>query len=394
LDRLFLAARISDRRGLQRKAETKAHTISRAFNADGFDWQSFFPLSEPRQIEKSMILKLPRANGERGVLFISFEENWIRLFRHGDVAALARDYDLVLSPTWSPPQDLAMQVASSLWPRPLYSILSNMDDGEIFRRLYPNVVPVPLLASHWVNPEFFAPRHVAKEFDIAVLANFAAYKRHIALFRALKDARELSVVLLGRPWEGRTAAVLMEEAAAFGVVDQITIREGLDDEAMLRSLQSARVSLILSMNEGSCVAVAESLIADVPVGLIRDARVGSRCFINDQTGRFLNAGDLGSDLKAFVTASRTFSPRKWMLEHGHSYRESSARLNAALRAGAITQSLPWTTDIVPMQWRPNPEYLSLGEAALLGGDYPRFEEKYGIALKPPRSVVALAHRAE
>jgi glycosyltransferase involved in cell wall biosynthesis len=341
-----------------------------------------------------MILKLPRANGERGVLFISFEENWIRLFRHGDVAALARDYDLVLSPTWSPPQDLAMQVASSLWPRPLYSILSNMDDGEIFRRLYPNVVPVPLLASHWVNPEFFAPRHVAKEFDIAVLANFAAYKRHIALFRALKDARELSVVLLGRPWEGRTAAVLMEEAAAFGVVDQITIREGLDDEAMLRSLQSARVSLILSMNEGSCVAVAESLIADVPVGLIRDARVGSRCFINDQTGRFLNAGDLGSDLKAFVTASRTFSPRKWMLEHGHSYRESSARLNAALRAGAITQSLPWTTDIVPMQWRPNPEYLSLGEAALLGGDYPRFEEKYGIALKPPRSVVALAHRAE
>src|SRR5262249_1821396 len=160
----------------------------------------------------------------------------------------------------------------------------------------------------------------------------------------------------------------------------ITIREGLDDEAMLRSLQSARVSLILSMNEGSCVAVAEALIADVPVGLIRDARIGSRCFINQPTGRFLNAGTLDSDLKAFVSASNSFSPRKWMLEHGHSYRESSAKLNAALKAAAVEQGLPWTTDIVPMQWRPNPEYLSLGDAALFREQYPRFEEKYGIAL--------------
>ena len=382
----FRGARITNRPALQRRLEIKARTAFARFTTDGFDWERFFPYAGPRLIEKSVVLKLPRADGERGVLFISFEENWVRLFRYGNVAALAADYDLVLSPTWSPPHDLAMHTAATLWPRPVYSILSNMDDEAIFRRLYPNVVPVSLLASHWVNPDFFSPRGVAKEFDVAVLANFAAYKRHFALFRALRDARDLKVLLLGRKWEGRTAEVLMQEAAALGIADQITIREGLDDEAMVRSLQSARVSLIMSMNEGSCVAVAEALFADVPVGLIQNARVGSRCFLGPTSGRFLDPRHLGRDLKAFVADSSSFAPRAWMLQNRHSYRDSSTTLNAVLRQRAGKEGLPWTTDIVPMQWRPNPEYVSDRDAAAFQQSYVDFEERYGIGLRPPRSV--------
>jgi len=382
----FRGARIADRPALQSRLETKARETFARFTTEGFDWERFFPFAGPRLIEKSMLLKLPHAGGERGVLFISFEENWVRLFRYGNIPALAADYDLVLSPTWSPPHDLAMQIASKLWPRPIYSILSNMDDEVIFRRLYPNVIPVPLLASHWVNPDFFASRRVAKEFDIAVLANFAAYKRHFALFRALRDARELKVVLLGRKWEGRTAEVLMQEAAALGVADQITIREGLDDEAMVRSLQSARVSLILSMNEGSCVAVAEALFAGVPVGLMQNARVGSRCFLSPTTGRFLDPDNLGRDLKAFVAASSSYAPREWMLENRHSYRDSSATVNAVLRQRVLEEGLPWTADLVSMQWRPNPEYLSPAEAGAFRAAYQDFESRYGIDLRAPRSV--------
>jgi Glycosyl transferases group 1 len=379
----FRGARIADRPALQHRLEEKARETFAHFTTERFDWERFFPFAGPRLIEKSILLKLPRAGGERGVLFISFEENWVRLFRYANIAALANDYDLVLSPTWSPPHDLAMQIASHLWPRRLYSILSNMEDEAIFRRLYPNIVPVPLLASHWVNPDFFAPRNVAKEFDIAMLANFAQYKRHFALFRALRDARRLKVVLLGRKWEGRTADVLLQEADELGVRDQITIREGLDDEAMIRTLQSAKVSVIMSMTEGSCVAVAEALFADVPVGLIRDARVGSRCFINPATGRFLDASHLGAELERFVADAASFAPRRWMLENRHGYRDSSQALNKLLRQRAHEEELPWTADLVDMQWRPNPEYLSASAAAEFRPAYADFEGRYGIGLRPP-----------
>lgn len=388
LERYFLAARITDSVSLQMRAELRAQNLAQLFSTSGFEWERFFRFAGPRLIEKSVLLKLPRAGGERGVLFISFEENWVRLFRYANIAALANDYDLVLSPTWSPPHDLAMQIASHLWPRRLYSILSNMEDEAIFRRLYPNVVPVPRLASHWVNPDFFAPRQVAKEFDIVMLANFAQYKRHFALFRALRDARRLKVVLLGRTWEGRTADVLLQEADELGVKDQITIREGLDDEAMIRTLQSAKVSVIMSRTEGSCVAVAEALFADVPVGLIRDARVGSRCFINPETGRFLDARHLGAELERFVADAASFAPRRWMLENRHGYRDSSRALNKLLRQRSHEEGLPWTADLVDMQWRPNPEYLPTSAAAEFRQAYRDFEDRYGIGLRPPRSVAS------
>jgi len=43
---------------------------------------------------------------------------------------------------------------------------------------------------------------------------------------------------------------------------------------------------VLSRREGSCVVVAESMFADTPVALLDNAVIGSRAFINDQTGRF------------------------------------------------------------------------------------------------------------
>jgi hypothetical protein len=100
----------------------------------------------------------------------------------------------------------------------------------------------------------------------------------------------------------------------------------------------------------------------------------------------LDPRHLGRDLKAFVADSSSFAPRAWMLQNRHSYRDSSTTLNAVLRQRAGKEGLPWTTDIVPMQWRPNPEYASDRDAAAFQQSYVDFEERYGIGLRPPRSV--------
>jgi glycosyltransferase involved in cell wall biosynthesis len=323
------------------------------------DWRAFAPGVESRRIAKAAILKPPVGPREKGVLFISFEEEWTRLIHHCDLHAVAGRYDLIISPTWSPPHCLATTAFAHAWPGPLFSLISNTRDLEILPRLAPNYVPVPLFASSWVNPAFYhpLPRH-ERDVDIVMLANFGKYKRHLALFRALRGlSPRPRVLLIGQEQNGRTADTLRAEAAVYGVADALTIRTNVSDDEVAHSLCRARVSLILSRREGSCVAVAESLFADTPVGLLHDAEVGSRAFLNAETGRFLDERNLSADLAAFLAESGRYSPRAWADEHLSCFR-SSAVLNDLLKRHALSAGQEWTCDLAPLCWRPNPVLVS------------------------------------
>jgi hypothetical protein len=387
LFRLTLVARLLGRDRCPVSVERHIQALVRQWSPDAFDWDSFFPNSKKKLVQKAIILKQPEPRGEKGILFIAFEDNWLRLFRYADIKKLSSQYELVLSPTWSPPYDLPFLIAQRLWPSRLITILSNLDDVPVFRRLTPNVETVPLLASSWVHPEIFAlPERVEKRFDVVILANFANYKRHFALFRTVSQIpSKPKVLVLGHAWGGRSRAVLEREARAFGVLEHVTFAEALPDKEMIKALKSARVSVITSLAEGACVAVAESLFADVPVALIEGANVGSRAFINEQTGRFLRPSHISEDLEAFIRESAKYSPRKWMLEHGTSHTDSARMLNEALRQHALAQGQSWTTDIVNMHWRPNAEFDSPIERENMRPEYARFEAEFGIPvqLRPP-----------
>lgn len=381
LQRLTQAARLGCRLRNLDRLEAKIRETAAHWRPADLDWDRFFPDSGSRLVRRSILLKRPRPNGEKGVLFIAFEDEWLRLFRYARLAQLAQDYDLVLSPTWSPPHDLPFLTAATLWPSTLFMILSNHDDLPVFPRLASKVKAVPLLASSWVRPELFAPfGDPVKSYDVAMLANFAQYKRHFALFRALRNMEKTTALLLGRGWAGRTRQTIEEEARLFGVLDRITIQEGLEDAEMIAALQSAKVSVILSMREGSCVAVAESLFANVPVGLLEGANIGSRIFINEQTGCFLRPGALAEDLAGFLRRYRVYEPRQWALENGISCTASTAILNDALKSSAKAAGRPWTVDIVPLHWRPNAEFLNPGDKESMRDEYARFEKAYGVTI--------------
>ena len=382
LERLALAGRLGYELRDLTLLESRIQARIDLWSPARFSWNKYFPRSEPRQVLKSIILKSPRPGGEKGVLFVAFEDHWLRLFRNCNISQLARDYDLVISPTWSPPYDLALFLAAKLWPGTLFTILSNHDDTAAFAGIAKNIKIIPLLASNWVNPSLFArSSDPEKQYDIVMLANFAKYKRHFALFRALRKMNPgVRVLLLGRPMEGRTQETLENEAHLFGVRDRITIKAGLDDAEMIEALQSSKVSIIMSMVEGSCVAVAESIYADVPVGLIEGARIGSSIFINEHTGCFLRPGALAQDLSAFVERYRHYAPRKWALQQGIGCQESSLMLNEALKSFALKNAHSWTVDIVPMHWRPNAEFLFPEHKEAMQSEYSRFEYTYGVSI--------------
>jgi len=380
--RMTFAARLIGRDRPSPELEHRITEFAQQWSPVSFDWDFFFPNSKRQLVQKAIILKRPK-DTEKGVLFVAFEDNWLRLFRYGNIDKLAAQYDLVLSPTWSPPYDLPFLIAYRLWPSTLITILSNLEDAPVFHRLTPQVVTVPLLASSWVNPETFSvSQNNQKKFDVVILATFANYKRHFALFQAASRMRSKpKVLVLGHKWGGRSRAVLEEEARLFGVLEQVTFAEALPDKEMIEMLQSAKVSVIMSLGEGSCVAVAESLFADVPVALIETANVGSRAFINDQTGCFLRPGRIAQDLEEFIERSSTYRPREWMLANRMSHRDSSCILNEALKRLAAQKGQPWTTDIATMHWRPNAAFDSETDQERMRPEYDRFAADFGIPVQ-------------
>lgn len=365
--------------------------IQRLIENHELDASSLLEGDTDHHITKALILKpYDPDNREKGVIFISFEYQWARLLL-ADPSRLekfAQRYDLVLSPTWTPPHSLVNCAFPRFYPGTLYSLISNRSDLDTFPRLSKDYRMVNLFASSWVDPELFDPLpREERDIDIVMLANFGTYKRHHVLFRALRKLpRDLRVVLVGQPNGQRTAEVLLAEAQAFGVEDRIELRQRVTDEEVTSLLCRAKVSLICSRREGSCVAVVESMFADTPVGLVEGAQIGSAAFVNSSTGRFLDERRFAEELAGFLQQAEEMNPRQWCLENALSAIDSSRMLNAQLKKDALAEGGPWTRDLISLHWRPNPEPLS-ERPSWLGPEQERIFELTGIrigqTLDPP-----------
>jgi hypothetical protein len=184
----------------RQRLETQLRELAATLDPATLDWgQVSYSATDRREVPKAIILKPPISRAEKGILYVTFEDQWLRLLRGGQASGVAERYDLLLGPTWSPPHDLPLLVAARLWPGPLYTLLSNLDDAATMRRLSDRLVPVPLLASSWVNPDAYRGYlGSAKEYDILMVANFAPYKRHWLFFQMLRGLpRRYRVLLLG-----------------------------------------------------------------------------------------------------------------------------------------------------------------------------------------------------
>jgi len=344
------------------------------------DWAEFEGQFKRDRIETAVVLKPCLGAKERGVVLISFEYQWARLVQVPNLEEFSRRYALVLSPSWSPPHSLETCLFPVLYPGRIVSLISHADDLRILPRLSSKFAAVPLYASSWVQPDLYQPvPFAAKDIDLVMVANFSEYKRHFALFQALRDMpRATRVVLVGRKLANRTADVLRREAAAYGVADRFELIENASDAVLSATLARAKISVILSRQEGSCVAVVESMFADTPVGLYADARVGSRAFINSSTGRFLEHHDLGKQLLDFIASARQYSPRRWVLENEVSCFGSTKVLNEALKREALAAGEDWTQDIAAHHWRPNPELVFPADRERLQPDYEDIEARFGL----------------
>ncbi len=344
-------------------------------------WSRYQPDLTEKILMKSIILKSPSPGGEKGVLYISFEVFWLRLLQHFDVPALLTEYFLIGASSWSPPEFMAHWALAHIGPDPVFIQVSNASDVQLHHRLRHRIIPIPLMASDWINPNVYSPKpHASREIDILMVAGWSPVKRHYLLFRALRKMRSnLRVVLIGQDMDGRGADDVFAEAKAFGVADRIEMIRDAPIRLVTEYQCNSKISLALSHHEGSCVVVAESLFADTPVAMMDHAHIGSRAYINPQTGILFRRNNFHRQLSNFIEEAPLYSPRAWAVKHINCYQSSSI-LNAILQNYSKENGLPWSQDIKPLCWRPDPIYANPGDAEIMAPIYEELYKRHGIPI--------------
>jgi len=243
------------------------------------------------------------------------------------------------------------------------------------------IEPLPILASDWNDPDHFKPKpYRDRTIDIVMVANWSRAKRHWLLFEALRDMpRNLRVVLIGRNAPDGTERDILAQARAFGAPQDIELHTNLETNEVSTYLCNARISTIFTKREGSCVAVTESFFADTPVAIIEEGQIGSKAYINEQTGVLVQRRGLARQLQRFLEESERYTPREWAMEN-ISCVKTSERLNYTLRQWALRTGRPWTTDIVPFCWRYVPRYLHAVDKLRLSTAVQELGRKYGLTI--------------
>ncbi len=387
---LCAAARLTRDRNKEYRIQQRLVQLVQQLDPSQIDWDEFVDDFDHPQLDKAAILKPSSGSNEKGVIFISFENEWLTLLQHVDIKSFADRYVLIVSPSWSP-HHLVNYVLPAAYPGPVFALISNRHDLEVLPRVSPKFVVVPLYASSWVNPEAFQPRpREERDIDLLMVAGFAKFKRHHALFAALRQMpKDLRVVLVGQEHGERNAESIRAEADCYGVADRFEIFSNQSYKNVCDFFCRAKASVILSRREGSCVVVTESMFADTPVGVLRDAELGSRAFINERTGRFLDESRLAAQLTELVRQTDHYSPRAWAVAN-ISCHQSSQQLNEIVERHMLSTGQRWTRDLATLHWCPDPRLLQAEDQEWEKQERQEILERFGIGigLPAPKSEVS------
>lgn len=344
--------------------------------------EDFGELGNRKALTTSLVLKAPGPRGEKGVLYSSCEYNWMRFLAHHDARAILNEYYLVGATSGAGNDYASMVGFAGLNPDPIFVGVSNLADVEPLCVLRPVIEPLPILASDWVNPDHFKPKpHRDRTIDILMVAAWPRLKRHWLLFEALRRMpRHLRVVLVGRDGRGRHEREIRAEAREFGVTQDLELYTNLEIDEVYALQCDARISAIFTRREGSCVAVPESLFAGSPVAMMQDAYIGSKAYINPQTGVLVRRRGLAKQLQEFLEKSSSYTPRQWAIDN-ISCTKTSRRLNEMLKWWSLNSGRPWTNDIVPLCWRYVPSYVNPVDKLRLAPVVEQLSKQYGLTLE-------------
>jgi glycosyltransferase involved in cell wall biosynthesis len=320
-----------------------------------------------------IVLKAPLKN-ERGVLLLTYTAASHFFLVNFDVGEISKRYAIVLEPSWATFPEPYMGLFSCSEPHTVCEMIS-AEAAEAVGKAQIPVLPIGIGAQDWVDTEVFKPLpEVRKDFDVVMIANFAPWKRHDVLFRAMQKLRprRIRVALVGVTWE-RTREEFEQEIRRYGVQDDCTVFQRIPPAQVNEILNRSKVKVLLTKIEGANRALSEAMSANVPVLVYKHIVGPRRTDINPMTGMYADDDELPDVLMRAIESYKRFQPRAWYLQNS-GYQNSTSTLNEALRLAAHARNENWTTDIVGKVNRPNAEYVRAADRASLEPAWRELEE--------------------
>ena len=310
---------------------------------------------------RSVVLKWPRrgVDGiEKGVLLITFTTSFTYFHFHLDLELLQRWFTVVLEPSWAGYCIGEILFWAGADRPPVVVQSTEKTDFEFLAQLGTNLVPVDFGASNWVDHEVFRKLEgCEKIYDAVYVANYKRIKRHHVLFRAIAELRDPSyrLALVCTPWGGTKQTVydLMDH---YGVRQNVVVFEGLPAQKVNEVLNASKVSVLLSLKEGSNRSLFEAFFADVPGILLKDNVGVNKSYLNSHTGRIIEERELAATLRYFRGHAAEFQPREWALAN-ISAPVTTRALEDVLGRLARARGEPWTHGLHIKVNRPEVEYL-------------------------------------
>lgn len=332
------------------------------------------------QIIRSILIKKYVSPLEKGLILVSFENQLQKLAELPSFNELEKKYTLIFVPSWQPFFSISLYMFLSKITEPFWIMPSSSRDMKLCDTVGPLCLPLPFQASSWVNGDKFALNRGARDIDIIMLANFSEYKRHWLLFEALAELDDkFNVIIAGRPLGKRNRAALIEEAASFGVAERVNIVENPSNEEIIDMLSRSKIFCALSHKEGSYIAVAEALFADIPVAIFEDAIIGSKDYINAQTGVLLNKQTkLSLQLNEMINKFDKFEAAVWAKDN-ISAKVNCLKLNSILEQHSLASGLEWTENILPFYCE-NFNFHHYGQDSSISTELLTISENYGLVI--------------
>lgn len=330
-------------------------------------WDRFqTKLESSTAVERTLMLKAPGTNGEKGVIISYFEYNWLRILSGiENFSEFDRRFTMVFSSSWSPGNYEMIGLALEKIPGPIFVQACNYGDREKLEGFHPRVIALDSLPCDWLDPQVYRPVvWEEREIDLLVVSNWAPFKRYWYLFKVLSRLpADLKVVCVGQPEAGHSLEQIRQLQALIGPPQSIQYFQSIPADDVVSLQCNAKVAAIFSRREGCCVAAAEALMADTPLALLENAHVGPKAYINPETGVLLRPGVEHLQLLQLLEDGGKLRPRNWA-EANIACTRTRYQTNSTLRRNALERGEVWTRDILQPCWRPYPRL--------------RDEEDYGV----------------
>lgn len=304
----------------------------------------------PEVIEESLGSRIcifkEASENEKGVIIVKFSELFKLMASTFDFVKLLKDYTLVIEPSWSGYCDPDILFYSQ-FKENIFVLSAQADDYAFLSRLNSNLVPVNLGPCDWVDPSISEPfLSQDKTYDIVMNANWGAWKRHHVLFRAIKKMNrpDLRIALIGGSWKTRSKTEILSLANLYGLNNEISIFEHIPYENVMEITAKSKVSILLSLKEGSNRAIAESIFCNTPVIILEEHIGGITKNVVSETGIITPEKHLPEALAELLENYKSLQPRQWALENISCFI-SSNKLNQKIKQHQLSSGQAWHNDL-------------------------------------------------